>query len=346
MKTRFVRAMGLVATAGIVIFGVGFGQSVHASGASRPARLTAVTLQLKWVPQAQFAGYYVAKDKGFYQQQGLDVTIKAGGPQIAPEQVVQAGGADFGIDWLSALLQARDTGLALQNIAQVFQASGMRLITFKSSGITNVRQFKGHTIGVWPSGNQYQFYALMHKLGLTPPQKYMKVAQEGFTMDDFLSHQLDVAHAMTYNEIGVVEEHGVPASKLRIFDYNKLGVSILEDGIFAKQGWAASHKDIVTRFLRASIKGWQWSVQHPDLAGQISFNHAAAGTTTLFHQKFMARQVAKLIEYGPGKTHTIGYMDPTLWHRTWGTLYQQGVLHHPPTAGAYTQSYFAAAGGH
>jgi NitT/TauT family transport system substrate-binding protein len=259
---------------------------------------------------------------------------------------VQSGGADIGIDWLSALLRARDTGLQLQNIAQIFQASGMRLITFKSTGITSVRQFKGHTVGVWPSGNEYQFYALMHKIGLTPPQNYMHVAQEGFTMDPFLSHQLDVAHAMTYNELGVVYEHGIKPSQLRIFDYNKLGVSILEDGIFAKPGWASSHKSIVVKFLKASIEGWQWAVQHPNEAGTISFHHAPAGTTTLYHQKYQAREVAKLILYGPGKTHTIGYMDPAAWHRTWGTLFQQGIIHHPPSAGAYTQVYFTAAGGY
>jgi NitT/TauT family transport system substrate-binding protein len=174
----------------------------------------------------------------------------------------------------------------------------------------------------------------------------MNVAQEGFTMDDFLSHKLDVAHAMTYNELGVVYEHGIKPSQLRVFDYNKLGVSILEDGIFAKTSWVATHKDIAVRFLRASIKGWQWAVQNPTAAGQISFSHAQPGTTTLFHQKYMATQVSKLILYGPGKTHTIGFMDPALWHRTWGTLFRQGIIHHPPTAGAYTQAYFTAAGGH
>jgi NitT/TauT family transport system substrate-binding protein len=346
MKNHLTRGFSFIIAAGMLTFGFTFGQPVHASTATRPARLTSVTLQLKWVPQAQFAGYFVAKDKGFYRAQGLDVTIKAGGPQIAPEEVVQSGGADFGIDWLSALLQARDTGLQLQNIAQIFQASGMRLITLKSSGITTVRQFKGRTVGVWPSGNQYQFYALMHKIGYSPPQKYMNVAQEGFTMDDFLNHKLDVAHAMTYNELGVVLEHGIKLSQLRIFDYNKLGVSILEDGLFVKSSWSASHKDIIVKFLKASIQGWQWAVQHPAAAGQISFSQTQSGTTTLFHQKYMMAQVAKLILYGAGKTHTIGYMDPALWHRTWGTLFRENIIHHPPTAGAYTQVYWKAAGGH
>jgi NitT/TauT family transport system substrate-binding protein len=337
------RGIGLTLSAAMLAFGLG--NSVQARTTAHPAQLTNVTLQLKWVPQAQFGGYYVALDKGFYRQEGLNVNIKAGGPDIAPEAVVQAGGADFGIDWLSALLRARDTGLQLQNVAQIYQATGMRLLAFKSSGVASIGQFRNHKIGVWPSGNEYQFQALMDKWHMSPPNKYMTVAQEGFTMDDFLSHQIDVAHAMTYNEVGVVLEHGIKKSALNIFDYNKLGVSILEDGIFAKPSWLQGHKDTAVRFLRASIKGWQYAVAHPDQAGRMSFRHTAGGTTTLAHQVFMAREVAKLINYGPGKTHTIGYMDPPTYHRTWGTLFRHGVIHRAPK-NAFTQVYWKAAGGH
>ncbi|MGH2444264.1 MAG: ABC transporter substrate-binding protein, partial [Chloroflexota bacterium] len=184
-----------------------------------------------------------------------------------------------------------------------------------------------------------------HKYGMSPPQKYMTVEQQPFTMDEFLNHQLDVAHAQTYNEIGVVYEHGIKPSQIRVFDYNKLGVSILEDGIFAKSSWLQSHRSIAVRFIRASVRGWKWAIAHPNAAGQISYGHTPSGTTTLYHQKFMARAVAKLIRYGPGLHHDIGYMSPRLFHRTWGTLYQQGIIHHPPK-NAYTQTYWRAAGLH
>lgn len=333
---------GISIALALSVLGFGFGSSAQA----HPQRATAnVTLVLKWVPQSQFAGYFVAADKGYYRQEGLNVTIKPGGPDIVPEQVVAGGAAQFGIDWLSALLVAREKGLPIVNIAQVFQATGMRLIAFKSSGITSIQGFRGHTVGVWPSGNEYQFYALMHKEGMSPPQKYMHVVTEGFVMDPFLNHQLDVAHAMTYNELGVVLEHGVPMSRLRIFDYNKLGVSILEDGIFSTPGYLHSHRDVAVRFLRASIRGWRYAVAHPDEAGRISFSHApSAEKTTLAHQIYMARQVAKLIMYGPGKTHPIGYMDPALFRRTWTTLLTEGVIKHRPNF-AYNQQYWRAATG-
>jgi NitT/TauT family transport system substrate-binding protein len=336
VRTHLTRT---AAAAAVLLLGFSFGPRAEAH---QQHALTNVTLQLKWVPQAQFAGYFVAADKGYYRAQGLNVTIKPGGPDIAPEQVVAGGGAQFGIDWLSALLVARDKGLPLENIAQVFQASGMRLIAFKSAHINSIQQFKGKHVGVWFAGNQYQFMALMAKYHMYPPSKYMTVVSQPFVMTTFLNHQLAVAHAMTYNELGVVLESGVKMSQLKIWDYNKLGVSILEDGIFADPKWAAAHRSIVVKFLKASIQGWNYSVAHPNEAGQISFKHAPSGTTTLAHQKYMAAQVAKLIKYGPGLKHPIGYMDPASYKRTWQTLLQQSQIKKAPGM-AYDQSYYLAA---
>jgi NitT/TauT family transport system substrate-binding protein len=117
----------------------------------------AVTLQLKWVTQAQFAGYYVAKDKGFYDEAGLDVTIKPGGPDIAPPQVIAGGGADVVIDWMPSALASREKGLALVNIAQPFKRSGMMLTCRKETGIKKPADFKSKTLGVWFYGNEYPF---------------------------------------------------------------------------------------------------------------------------------------------------------------------------------------------
>lgn len=335
---RWIRALGALTVV------AGFGLGMQRVQAHPQHALVNVTLQLKWVPQAQFAGYYVALDKGYYKAQGLNVTIKPGGPDITPENVVASGGANFGIDWLSALLVARDKGLPVENIAQIYQASGMRLIAFKSDHINSVRQFKGKKVGVWFSGNQYQFLALMAKEHMSPPANYMKVVSQPFVMTPFLNHQLDVAHAMTYNELGVVLESGVKMNQLKIWDYNKLGVSILEDGIFANPAWANSHRSIVVKFLKASIQGWKYADAHPAEAGQISYSHAPSGTSTLAHQKYMAAQVAKLINYGPGKSHPIGYMDPMTFQRTWQTLLQQKQIKKAPV-NAYDQSFWKAATG-
>lgn len=341
---RWRRATASLLAASVMAFGGGASTLAH--GAVHPRRkLVNVTLQLKSAAQAQFAGYFVALDKGFYRQQGLSVTIRPGADSIVPERVVASGSAQFGVDWLTALLVARENGVAIVNIAQIFQASGMRLVTFRSSHINSIKDFKRHTIGVWKSGNEYAFYALMYKDHLWPPSHYMTISPQPFTMTPFLNHTLDVAHAMSYDGLGIVLESGIKKSQLKIFDYNKLGVSVLEDGIFSTPSYLHSHAGIAAKFLRASIKGWQWAVAHPTLAGQISFRHTPGLPGGEYQQIYMARQVASLIQYGPGLHHSIGYMDPASFHRTWSILLNAHVIDHPPR-NAYNQSYWSAAGGH
>ncbi|HZT97621.1 MAG TPA: ABC transporter substrate-binding protein [Chloroflexota bacterium] len=347
--TRLIRLAAIV-----TILALGLAAGTVAAARPAKAKLVTVSLQLKWVAQSQFAGYFVANDLGYYRKVGLKVNILNGGPQITPETVVESGKAQFGIDWMASLLHERDNGRKIVNIAQIWQETGMRMIAFKSSGISSIKKFKGHTIGVWPSGNQYQFFALMHKLHYNcsvntfscASSTGIKVVQEGFTMDPFLNHQLDVSQAMTYNELGVVTEpppsgHGVPKNKLYIFNYNKYGVSMLEDGIFAQPGWLKKHKSIAVKFLKASVEGWTYVVKHPTKAGELTFKHIPAGTATKGHMIYQAKQVAKLISAGL-KGHPVGWMNPTAYNRTWQEAKQDGVITKTPK-GAYDQSYWKAA---
>src|SRR5579864_7957229 len=150
-----------------------------------------VTIQLKWVTQAQFAGYYVAKEKGFYKDVNLDVTIKPGGPDIAPEQVLAAGGADVVVDWMPAALAVREKGVPLVNVSQTFQRSGLMLTCVKTSGIKTPKDFPGHTLGVWYFGNEYPFLAWMAKLNIPTDggSKGVSVVKQGFNVDPLLQKQ-------------------------------------------------------------------------------------------------------------------------------------------------------------
>ncbi|MGI9425580.1 MAG: ABC transporter substrate-binding protein, partial [Hyphomicrobiaceae bacterium] len=150
-----------------------------------------VTLQLKWVTQAQFAGYYVAKDKGFYKAENLDVEIKPGGPDIAPAQVLAGGGADVVLDWMPSALATREKGLPLVNIAQPFKSSGMMLTCRKDSGITKPEDFRGKTLGVWFYGNEYPFLSWMSRLGIKTDGSAggVKVLKQGFNVDPILQKQ-------------------------------------------------------------------------------------------------------------------------------------------------------------
>src|ERR671928_84676 len=175
-----------------------------------------LTLQLKWVTQAQFAGYYVAQAKGFYNDAGLDVTIKPGGPDIAPPQVIMGGGADVVVDWMPSALAAREKGVPLVNIAQPFKKSGMMLTCRAETGIKTPQDLKGRTLGVWFSGNEYPFLAWMARLGYRTdgsPQG-VRVLRQGFNVDPLLQRQADCISTMAYNEYWQVVDGGFRPDQL------------------------------------------------------------------------------------------------------------------------------------
>src|SRR5260221_11670368 len=191
-----------------------------------------LTLQLKWVTQAQFAGYYVAKDKGFYKDVGLDVTVKAGGPDINPSQVIAGGGADVIVDWMPSALATREKGVPLVNISQVFKRSGMMLTCRKDSGVKTPKDFAGRTLGVWFYGNEYPFLSWMDKLGYktSGDANAVKVLKQGFNVDPLLQKQADCISTMTYNEYWQIIESGMKADELTAFKYEDQGVTPLEEG--------------------------------------------------------------------------------------------------------------------
>ncbi|AXC50337.1 ABC transporter substrate-binding protein [Paracoccus suum] len=258
-----------------------------------------LTLQLKWVTQAQFAGYYVAKDKGFYDEENLDVTIKPGGPDIAPVQVMAGGGADVTVEWMPAALAAREKGLDIVNIAQPFKKSGMMLTCLKESGITDPKtDFKGKTLGVWFSGNEYPFLSWMSHLGLKTDggPDGVTVLKQGFNVDPLLQKQAACISTMTYNEYGQVLDAGIKPEDLVTFKYEDQGVATLEDGLYTTAANLAdpAMEDKLVRFVRASMKGWKYAEEHPDEAADIVMENDETGAQTLAHQKFMMGEVAKL----------------------------------------------------
>ncbi|TXI04529.1 MAG: ABC transporter substrate-binding protein [Pseudorhodobacter sp.] len=255
-----------------------------------------VTLQLKWVTQAQFAGYYVAQAKGFYEAEGLNVTILPGGPDVAPTQVIAGGGADVVVDWMPSALAAREKGLALVNIAQPFKSSGMMLTCLKESGITSPADFKGKTLGVWFGGNEYPFLNWMSKLGLKTDGTDVTVLKQGFNVDPLLQKQAACVSTMTYNEYWQVIDAGVKPEDLITFKYEDEGVATLEDGLYVMEDKLAdpAFEDKMVRFVRASMKGWKEAEANPDEAAMIVLENDATGAQTEAHQKRMMGEIAKL----------------------------------------------------
>jgi NitT/TauT family transport system substrate-binding protein len=281
-----------------------------------------VTLQLKWVTQAQFAGYYVAKDKGFYGEENLDVEIKPGGPDIAPPQVIAGGGADVIVDWMPAALAARERGVPLVNIAQPFKSSGMMLTCRKETGITKPEDFKGKTLGVWFFGNEYPFLSWMAHLGLKTEggPDGVTVLKQGFNVDPLLQKQADCISTMTYNEYWQVIDAGLSADDLITFKYEDQGVATLEDGLYVLEQNLndAAFVDRMVRFVRASMKGWKWAEENPDAAAEIVLENDSTGAQTEKHQKRMMGEIAKLT------AGSNGALDPADYQRTVDTLLAGG----------------------
>ena len=257
-----------------------------------------VTLQLKWVTQAQFAGYYVAKAKGFYDEEGLNVTIKPGGPDIAPSQVIAGGGADVVVDWMPSALAAREKGLALVNIAQPFASSGMMLTCLKETGIAAPADFADKTLGVWFYGNEYPFLSWMSQLGLKTDGSAggVTVLKQGFNVDPLLQKQAACISTMTYNEYWQVIDAGLTADDLVTFKYQDEGVATLEDGLYVLEEKLAdpAFEDKMVRFVRASMKGWKYAEANSDEAAMIVLENDETGAQTEVHQKRMMGEIAKL----------------------------------------------------
>ena len=306
-----------------------FGSAVIAGlllgGAAAAQAKDALTLQLKWVTQAQFAGYYVAKDKGFFDEVGLDVTIKAGGPDINPSQVIAGGGADVVVDWMPSALATREKGVPLVNIAQFFQKSGMMLTCRKDAGIKSPKDFKDQTLGVWFGGNEYPFLNWMNKLGYKTDGSAggVKVLKQGFNVDPLLQKQAACISTMTYNEYWQVIDGGLKAKQLVTFQYEKEGVATLEDGLYTldKNLSDPAMVDKLARFVKAAQKGWDWAVKNPKDSVKIVLANDATGAQTEKHQLRMMKEIAKLVGKNPKGT---GWLDDAAAERTVETLMSGG----------------------
>ncbi len=309
-----------------------------------------VTVQMKWVPQGQFAGYYVAAAKGFYKDAGLDVTIKPGGPDIAPPQVLAANGADIAVDWMPSALAAREAGVPMVNVAQIYNRSGLMLTCKKSAGVNTPKDFKGKTIGVWFGGNEYPFLSWMATLGLktSGASPDVKVLKQGFNVDPLLQNQAACVSTMIYNEYWQIIDAGVKPDQLVTFFYEDQGVATLEDGLYAL---APKLKDPafvakMGKFVAASMKGWEYAIKNQDEAVKYVLAADASGASTAAVQKRQLENVAKLIT--TAGTPKMGLLEPAAYQRTVKVLLAGGsdpVIKKDPGPDAWTHAVWNKATG-
>ena len=276
----------------VVSFIVG---AIVALNASIVSAADDVTIQLKWVTQTQFAGYYVAQDKGFYEAEGLNVTINPGGPDIGPMSVLAGGGADVAVDWMPSALAAREKGFANVNIAQPFKSSGMMLVCRKDRGVSSVADLKGKNLYVWYYGNEWPFLSWMNKLGLKPDQD-ISVFKQGWDILPLTQGDANCVSAMAYNEYWQVLAEGLKPEELTVFRYEDEGVATLEDGLYVKEENLSdpAFVDKMVRFVRASMKGWKYAENNQAEAAQIVVDNDDSGAQTVEHNTIQMGEIAKL----------------------------------------------------
>ncbi len=334
MKRRRWYIAGTAVCMGAIAVAAGLAMA----GASQGQGLKKVTIQLKWVTQSQFAGYYAAKDKGYYKAAGLDVNLKVGGPDIVNEQTVLSKQAEFGVNWMPSLLANRDQGNDLVNIAQVYTRSGTTEVTWKKSGINTFKKMRGKKFGVWIFGNEFEQRAALVKNGMNP-DKDVTLVKQNFDMLAFLSGEIDAASAMTYNELAQVLEVKNPdtgklykLSDLNVFKYSELGTGMLQDGIFVRGDWIKDPANQATavKFLEATFRGWIYCRDHLAECTNIVLKNGTA--LPKGHQRWQMNEVNALV--WPNRLG-IGIMDPAEFKKTATISKTYKVIKKPATKAAY-----------
>lgn len=333
------KALALGATVALIA-GACSSSPAASSGSSAGGALTKVRLQLQWVAQAQFAGYYAAIDQGYYRDQGLDVQVLLGGPDINPMQVVASDGAELGTTWVPKMLASREGGTDLVDIAQIFQRSGTLEVSFKDKNISNVGDMRGKRVGSWLGGNEPEVFAALTKAGIDPARDVTVIKQD-FDMSGLLKGDLDTAQAMIYNEFAQVLEAKNPrtgqlyqASDLNVIDFNGANVAtaMLQDMIFAREAWLKKpgNEDIAVKFLVASYKGWIYCRDNPDKCVNIVL--AAGSKLGASHQAWQMNEINSLIWPSPTG---IGLLDKGTWAQTVSIATKYGILKKEPSDTAF-----------
>lgn len=307
----------LVVVAVLAMVVAACGSDEGGGGAEECTDTESVRLQLQWVAQAQFAGYFVANDLGFYADECLEVEILEGAVEIVPQTVLATGGAEFGLAWVPKALVSREQGADIINIAQVFERSGTLMVSFADAGIDSVADFAGKQVGNWGFGNEYELTAAIEQEGIGDQ---VELVAQSFDMLALLQGDIDVAEAMIYNEYAQVLEATNPDTgelyqpeDLNVIDFNDVGTAMLQDAVWVNADWIADegNEDIAERFLRASFRGWIHCLDNFDECVQVVLDNGS--TLGESHQQWQLNEILGLVFPA---TNGIGVMNDSLWDQT------------------------------
>ncbi len=305
--------------------GEGAGPQAAEPGRARlggPKRRAGRVLKFRphWVPQAQFAGFYVALDKGFYREAGLEVEFLDGGPDANPLTELIRGEIDFGTAWLSTALIVHARGADIVELAQIIQKSGLMMVARKEDGIHSVGDLKRRSVGVWPGELRYPVLALDRDRGLN-----LHLVDQGFDLSEFINREVEVATVMSFNELITLQERGISLGELTLFRFPELGMNFPEDGLYTSGEVLKKDPETCLAFTEASLKGWRFTRQNPAEALQIVMNHHQRSPiqTSRSHQKRMLDEIIQLVDF---KGSRLGQLKRQDFERVVSTLLKLGQI--------------------
>lgn len=276
-----------------------------------------INVKLKWTHQAQFAGNYVAAEKGFYFREGIKANLIPYSEEDKTIDAVVAGRATFGITGADELLLAREKGLPVKAVAVIYKINPVCAYSLKESGITKPSDFIGKTVGLEKGINvEYLYAAMMGKLGIDRTK--INEVTIGFTAAELLRGETDVSTGYIINEPHQAIEAGKDVNIILMADY---GVNMYADVLFATEETIKEKPFLVEGFVRATLDGWQFAIENIDKAVDITLNYATESTKN--HELYMLSASIPLISDGESP---LGWMGKNKWEQAASILFEQKIL--------------------
>ncbi len=246
--------------------------------------LKKVRFTTHWIPQAQFAGYYYAKEKGIYKKYGLDVEIKSSGIIENSQEILAKNETDFALMFFSSALTERSKNRDIVNVAQLSQKSALIYLTKKSSGIRIPEDFEGKKVGIWRTGFEEIPYAFFKKYNVS-----VTIVPLAFSVNLFILGGIDVMTVMWYNEYHTIISSGINENELVPFFFSKYGLDVPEDGIYCNRNYYLNNTETCKNFVKATLEGWKEAFKNPDQALDIVIKYMNRDkiAANIAHQKWM-----------------------------------------------------------
>ena len=299
-----------------------FSLVLTACGSGSATEPDKVTVQLSWFPTVEFAGFYVADQLGYYAEENIAVNLVAGSPDVDPVSEVAAGNAQFGLAAGDSILRAKANGQDTTAVAAIFRQSPMVAMALADSGIQRPQDLEGKTVGVisptldttW----DIQFIAMLHTLGIDENTMTF-VPNELYGAGDLTSGKMEASSGLfSTNEPIQAELDGY---KFNLIYYSEYGVEFYNNLIFANSNFVSENADLVQRFVRATLKGYQHAIESPQDAVDQTVKYDSE-LDSAFELASMKVEIP-LIDTGNAP---IGFMDDAVWQNTQSILIEQGYL--------------------